>query len=96
MTMVVHSSENDGAPFLFCSVKRLGKMPSRAANRGIWPSMSIQTSHEDSTEMMTPTFTITAPQAPNFCSMMAAMDGSAMPAISPCVNTPSGSSETST
>ena len=66
----------------FCLAKRLGKMPSRAAYSGICASMSIHTSHDDRTATITPRFTMMAPTSPKRSCMMAAMDGSAMPAMS--------------
>ena len=94
MTMVVQSSDVEGEPCLFSFTNALGKMPLFDAANGISPSMSIHTSHELKTEMMTPTFTMISPQLPNLSSMMAAIDGSARLPISSCEYTPSGRSDT--
>ena len=69
-------------------------MPSRAAYNGIWLIMIIQTSHANTTEMITPALTMMEPPWPKHCSMITDIEGLGIRATWPEEYTPSGSSET--
>ncbi len=88
--------ERPGAPKRLREVKRAGKMPSAAADVGIWPCMHIHTSHDDRIDTTMPTETRTLPQSPANARRIWAVEGEAMAAMSPWEKTPKGTVDTRT